>query len=104
MPEEVLRVEKLCSGDRPSVYAAGMLLAHTLKQSNLAVISVDVLGQIVLLPSNSVRLLSPVRVRDDDLDALPEDDAINLMAKEGRETDEIMSYIKSRKHRENNGK
>lgn len=96
MAEEVLVADKLCSGDRPSVMAAGMTMAHALRKGRVAVFMVDALGQVVLMPPSSVEVLHMPLVTVDQLDALTEDEAIALMVGEGREEDTIMKYLASR--------
>jgi hypothetical protein len=96
MAEEVLLSDRLCSGDRPSVVAAGMTLAHALRKGKVAVFMVDALGQVVLMPPASVQVLSPPLVTTQDLDALPEDEAIALMVQEERAEADILKYLSSR--------
>ncbi len=103
MPEavsEVLVMDKLCSGDRPSIFIAGMLVAHALKKGNLAVITTDILGRVIVLPPAAVKLSGPVLLSDKDLDGFEEDVAIGIMTTEGRNEDDILSYIKRRHSRE----
>ena len=96
MTDEVLLADRLCSGDRPSVVAAGMTLAHALRKGKVAVFMVDALGQVVLMPSDSVEVKRGPLVTVQDLDALSEDEAITLMVTEGREEHAIMEYLSSR--------
>jgi hypothetical protein len=99
MAEEVLLVDPLCSGDRPSVLAAGMTLAHALRKGKVAVFMVDALGQVVLMPPESIQVLHNPFVLNADLDALEEDEAIALMVSEGREDSAIMAYLAGRNKR-----
>ena len=96
MAEEILLSHKLCSGDRPSVLAAGMTLAQALRKTKIAVFMVDALGQVVLMPPNSIQVLSKPLVTVEDLDALEEDEAIALMVTEGRLEESIMEYLSAR--------
>lgn len=96
MAEEVLLADKLCSGDRPSVFVAGMLLSHALRKSKFAVITVNALGQVVLMPPDSIKVLVPTLVPTSDLDGLSEDEAIALMTSEGRTEEAIMEYLGDR--------
>lgn len=96
MAEEVLLVDRLCSGDRPSVMAAGVTLAHALRKNKIAVFMVDALGQVVLMPPTSIQTTSAPLVTSEDLDALGEDEAIALMAVEGRDENAILEYLSSR--------
>ena len=96
VPEEVLVLDKLCTGDRPSVIAAGMLLAHALRKSTVAVVAVNALGQVVVLPPESVGPVPTPQVQDDDLNELTEDEALSVLLKEGRPEPQILSYLKRR--------
>ena len=96
MAEEVLKVDRLCSGDRPSVMAAGMTVAQSLRKDKIAVFMVDVLGQVVLMPPNSVEIKGKPLLSEQDLDAVPEDESIALMVTEGRDEGAIMAYLSSR--------
>lgn len=95
--EEELVVDKLCSGDRPSVYVAGMVVAQGLKVSKTITLGVDVLGRVVVVPHQNVTLKSPIYLSDEFLNELDEDMAIELMVKEDRKEDDIMSYLSRRK-------
>lgn len=97
MAEEILLADRLCSGDRPSVMVAGMTLAHALRKGKVAVFMVDALGQVVLMPSESIKVLVQPHVTTQDLDAMPEDEAIALMVSENRTESDIMNYLSSRK-------
>ena len=96
MADEILLTDKLCSGDRPSVVAAGMTLAQALRKSRIAVFMVDALGQVVLMPPSSIQVLSKPLVTVSDLDAMNEDEAIALMVTEGRTEEGIMEYLSAR--------
>lgn len=98
---EELIVDRLCSGDRPSVYVAGMVIAHALKTSKTVTLAVDVLGRVVVVPPSQVELKSRILVGDDVLDELGEDDAIGLMLREERTEDEILAYLGRRSGRDN---
>jgi hypothetical protein len=99
MAEEVLLADPLCSGDRPSVLAAGMTLAHALRKGKVAVFMVDALGQVVLMPPDSVAVLRHPFVTDQDLDAMGEDEAIALMVSEERRDEDIVKYLAGRSSR-----
>lgn len=98
--EETLLVDRLCTGDKPSTYYAGMLMAHALKKDKFAVFTQNVLGQVVMLPPSVVKLDHPVLLPDGELDQFEEDVALALMIKEGRNEDECLAYIERRKSRE----
>lgn len=96
MAEEVLLVDRLCSGDRPSVMAAGMTVARALGKDRIAVLMVDALGQVVLMRADSVEVKGKPLVTEQDLDAMPEDESIALMVGEGRSERAILEYLASR--------
>lgn len=96
MAEEVLVADRLCTGDRPSVFVAGMLVAHALRKSKFAVITVNALGQVVLMPQESIKVLAPTLVPAADLDGLSEDEAIEIMTVEGRSDEDILQYLAER--------
>lgn len=73
-----------------------MTLAHALRKGRVAVFMVDALGQVVLMPPDSVEVLRMPLVTVEQLDSLTEDEAIALMVSEGREEDSIMKYLASR--------
>lgn len=94
---EDLILDKLASGDRPSVYAAGMVVAEALKSSGVAVLMTDVLGRVHLLPQEFVEVKRRPRLSDAELDALTEDEAIQLLVKQGDEEPAIFDYLRRRK-------
>lgn len=96
MAEEDLLADALCSGDRPSVLAAGMTLAHALRKSKVAVFMVDEIGKVVLMPPESIQVVAKPFVTSQDLDAMPEDEAIAVMVAEGRSEDGILKYLSER--------
>jgi hypothetical protein len=93
---EDLVLDKLASGDRPSVYAAGMVVAQALKETGTAVLMTDVLGRVHVLPKEFVEVKRRPRLSDDELDALTEDEAIRLLVKQDDVEDVILSYLKRR--------
>lgn len=98
MPErdEVLLADRLCSGDRPSVFIAGMAIAQALKKNKLAVMAINALGQVVIMPPGSIKVLAKPRVKDSDLNELDEDAAIQVMIQEERSEEEMVAYLKTR--------
>jgi hypothetical protein len=99
VPDEVLVVDKLCSGDRPSVLAAGMMLAQALRKTKVAVVTTNALGHVILMSPSSVSLLAQPLVQDEDLDQLEDDEAIALMVSEGRSEATILDYMRRRRSR-----
>lgn len=94
---EDLTVDKLCSGDRPSLYITGMVVAHALKKSRTVTLGVDVLGRVRVVAPDGVELKKPLWIHDEELNALSEDDAIRIMVKEERSEDDILGYLTRRK-------
>jgi hypothetical protein len=94
--EETLLVEKLVSGDRPSVLAAGMYAAAALKQDGMAVLMVDALGRVHLMPKASIEVVSVPKVDTSDLDNLEEDLVIEVLLRQGSEEEEIIEYLRKR--------
>lgn len=93
---EALMVDRLASGDRPSIYAAGICVANILKTHSLAVLCVDVLGRVHVLPPDAVELKQKPKVSDNDLHSFPEDAAIRLLVQQGDEEDGILAYLRRR--------
>jgi hypothetical protein len=98
--EEKLEADRLCTGDKPSIYAAGMLMAHAFKKSKVVAFTQNVLGQVVMLHPSVVHLDQLVLLPDEDLDQFEEDVALALMVKEGRNENDILSYVERRKSRQ----
>ncbi len=98
MPEkdEVLTLDRLASGDRPSIYVAGMTVAQALRKSKVAVLAVNALGRVVLLPPNAVKILSPPKLTDVELNELDEDAALQALFQEERPEEDIVEYLKRR--------
>lgn len=93
---EDLVLDKLVSGDRPSLYAAGMVAAQALKATGVAVLMTDVLGRVHLLPSAFVELKKKPRLSDDELAAFTEEEAISLLLKQGEDEESILRYMQRR--------
>jgi hypothetical protein len=94
--EEVLLADRLCSGDRPSVYITGMVVAHAIRANKMAILMVDVLGRVVAMPPESVKILAKPLLSNTELNALSEDEAIALMVSEARDETDILTYLKTR--------
>lgn len=93
--EEVDRpilVDKLCSGDKISVLAIGMAVAHSVRLTGSAAIAVDALGRVCIVDTKTLNIQAP-RVQDTDLDLMTEDESISVMLKEGREERELLEYL-----------
>lgn len=95
--QEDLSLDKLSSGDRPSIYVLGMAASQALKQTKTAVLMVDVLGRVRLMPPDSVRVLRVPRIEDIELNALDEDQAIHLLSLQGDTEAMILEYLSRRK-------
>lgn len=94
--EQSLRADKLCTGDRPSIIAAGMAVAHMIKEAGCCLMAVDAMGRVVVCPQSSFSLIAKPKVSESDLNGLSEEDAIGVMVREGRSDEEILSYLKTR--------
>lgn len=94
--EHSLSIQKLQEADRPSIIAAGMAVAHALKEMGTCTMVVDALGRVIVLPPSKVKILTRVLVPDSALNLLSEDEAISVMIKEGRNDAEMMTYLKNR--------
>lgn len=95
--QEELSLDKLSSGDRPSIYVLGMAASQALKQTKTAVLMVDALGRVRLMPPESVKVLKVPRIEDAELDALDEDQAIHLLSAQGDTEAMILEYLSRRK-------
>jgi hypothetical protein len=96
---EVLRAERLVSGDQPSIIAAGIYAAASIRQLGMAVLMVDALGRVHTMPADAVRVLAHPRIQDDELDLMDEDTAIEVMLKQEDPEDVILGYLKRRKEK-----
>lgn len=94
--EEDLVLDKLASGDRPSLYATGMVAAQALKDGGIAVFMLDVLGRVHLVPAQFIEVKRTPKLREEELNELEEDDALALLVKQGETEDAILSYMKRR--------
>lgn len=94
--QEELTLEKVSSGDRPSIYALGLATAQALKISSKAVVMLDALGRVCLMPEDSIQVLRGPKLTDEDLQQFQEEDAISLLVKQGSTDEEIMHYLARR--------
>jgi hypothetical protein len=94
--EEDLVLDKLASGDRPALYAAGMVAAHSLKESGVAVLMLDVLGRVHLVPKQFVEIKRKPKLSDEELHALSEDEALALLVKQEETEESILAYLRRR--------
>jgi hypothetical protein len=94
--EEDLLLDKLASGDRPSVYAAGLVAARALKETGIAVLMTDVLGRVHLLPDAVIEVKRRPQVTDSELNQMSEDDALQILVRQNETEETIMAYLKRR--------
>jgi hypothetical protein len=94
--EEDLILDRLVSGDRPSLYAAGMVAAQALKEAGTAVFMLDVLGRVHLIPAQFVEVTRRPRLKDDELNEFAEDEAMALLIKQQDSEDSIVAYMSRR--------
>lgn len=97
--QQDLYVDKLASGDRPSIYALGLFGADSLKKAHVAVFMVDILGRVHIMSPDSVQVLQRARVPDEDLDTLSEEEAIHVLLEQGDAEEAIIEYLKGREVR-----
>lgn len=97
--EEELTVDKLSSGDKPSIYTAGLIVSHALKLSKTVTLGVDVLGRVVVVPPSYVTLNTPLYLSDESLDSFSEERAIDLMLQEKRSDEDMVGYLSRRGNR-----
>jgi hypothetical protein len=93
---EELLLDKLASGDRPALYATGMVAAQALKTAGVAVFMLDVLGRVHLMPAQFVEVKRRPKLSDDELNLFTEDEALTLLLKQGEEEDAIVKYMQRR--------
>jgi hypothetical protein len=94
--EEDLLLDKLAAGDRPAVYAAGLVCARSLRETGIAVFMPDVLGRVHLLPMEVLEIKQRPRIGDGELHKMPEDLALQVLVKQGESEDHIVEYLKRR--------
>ena len=97
--EEELTVERLTTGDRPSLYMLGMVGAQSIRKTQMAVFMVDVFGRVRIMPTESVKVLIKPKIGDPELDVLSEDEAIQVKVAEGESEEEILGYLRRRHSR-----
>lgn len=95
-----LRLDLIAAGDRPSIAILGLLTSRLLKDHKLAVLAVDALGRVQVLPPSGVKILTPPKVSYEDLDKMPEPDAIRVLIAELAPEGEIKSYLFHREEKE----
>lgn len=88
-----LTIDLLVTGDRPSILYFGMVGAHAIRKDELAIFMVDAKGRVCLMPPSSVQILERPRIKEEELNALPEEEAIHLLLKQGDNDDQIMQYL-----------
>ena len=94
--EETLTVERLTTGDRPSIVMLGMVGAQSIRQTNMAVFMVDVLGRVRIMAPQAIKVLTPPKISDEELHMLSEEQAIQVKVAEGESEEEILEYLKRR--------
>lgn len=95
--EEELTVDKLASGDRPSIYALGLVGAQAIREGGIAVFMTDILGRVQLMSPEAIKIVSKPRITDKELDSLSEDEAIQILTAQEDSEETILSYLKERK-------
>lgn len=98
---QVLTAERLVSGDQPSVLAAGIYAAASFRKIGMVVMMADALGRIHTMPAEAIQVLERPRVKDDELDLMDEDTAIETMVKQEDSEEFILAYLKRRMEKTN---
>lgn len=95
--EEELMLDKVSSGDRPSILALGLAASQSLKLMKVAVLMVDARGRVRLMPIESVSVLKPPRIEDNELNEMEEEEAIETLVAQGDSEQTILEYLTRRK-------
>lgn len=95
--EQPLLLSRLSTGDRPSLYALGIVGTKALQQTGMAVFMVDALGRVVAMPPTSVTVLRRPRISNAELDRMRESEALELLVKQGDSDEQILEYLQVRK-------
>lgn len=94
-----LDVQKLMSGDGPSLRVVGLYAAQSLMKTGFAVFMTDALGKVHFMPPSAVPGLARPKVVIEDLDRMEEDRAIEVLVAQGDDDKAIFGYLKSRRDR-----
>jgi hypothetical protein len=101
--DQELTLERLSSGDRPSIIALGVSGAESLKLSGMAIFVVDVLGRVQILPPSAVTVLRKPKIPDEELDQMDEDRVLDILVAQGESDEFIVKYLMERKGRVKGG-
>lgn len=96
---EELHIDRLFSGDRPSIYAMGLHGSQSLKVFGMAIFMVDVLGRVVVVLPTSVKVLIKPRVAEEELDLYEETEAIRVLLLQEDTEEQIIEYLHRREGR-----
>ncbi len=88
-----ITVDRLVTGDRPSILYFGMVGAHAIRKDEMAVFMVDALGRVCLMPPTAIQVIERPRISDAELNQMSEDAAINVLIKQGEDDNSIMQYL-----------
>lgn len=91
-----MTLDRLLGGDRTAALFLGLLVAKVLKRDRTAVLTVDALGRVCLMPPSAIEILKPYKIPDEELDSLPEDAAIQIMVAQGDTESRIIDYLAKR--------
>jgi len=97
--DETVTVDRLVTGDRPSLYFVGMAAANAIRMDEMAVFMVDALGRVLLMPPSSIQVIHRPKVKEEELDQMSESVAINILLKQGESEESITSYLFQRAQR-----
>lgn len=93
---ETLDIDKLVSGDVPSLLVVGTLAADSFRKHGAAFFAADVLGRVHVLHPSSVTVTRQPRVIDPELDTLPVDEALDVMVRQGDSSETMTKYLARR--------
>lgn len=89
---QLLELKQLQAGDRLSLYALAVAITRILEEGKPALIGVDALGLVHLLPPPEVKVLVPDAI----LNQITEDAAVAVMQRENRSEDDMINYLAAR--------
>jgi hypothetical protein len=73
-----------------------MTVAQALRKTEMVVLMVNALGNVIVMPPAAVTIVAKPKVSDAELNELDEDLALQVLLKEGRPEGEIVEYLKRR--------
>lgn len=93
IPTRPLFMAELAAGDQPSLFTLAAIATRALEKTGKVLLATDVLGRVHLLPAPECEL---PKLADEDLDPLPEEEAIRALVVQGESEDSIVAYLTRR--------